>query len=188
MLTDTFSEVRAQAGAENWRQEPLTDLIGHIKSTHHSYTRQAIARLGPLLATVCAAHSQDHPELLQIQAAFDGLAEELTAHLMKEEVILFPYIVRMEEAVMEGQRVMRPPFGTVGNPISMMIREHDGAGNALRRMRQASEGYAVPAGVCPGYQDLYQALADLETDLLQHIHLENDILFPRAVEMETRAR
>jgi regulator of cell morphogenesis and NO signaling len=168
----------------NWQAEPLADLIAHIKNTHHTYTREEIARLGPLFEKVCSVHGKNHPELLQIRGIFQGLAQELTTHMMKEDMVLFPYMARMEEATIEKEPIVPAPFGTVQNPVSMMEHEHDSAGNALRAMREASNGYSAPADACVSYQTLYQALAEFEADLHQHIHLENNILFPRAVAME----
>ncbi len=175
-----------QVGQEdhNWQAKPLGDLVSHITNTHHQYTRDAIARLGPLFDKVCSVHGANHPELLQLREIFAGLAQELTAHLMKEEMILFPYILRMEKAVVEGAPILRPPFGTVQNPVSMMVHEHDSAGNALRSLREISHNYTAPGDACISYQTLYKALPELEADLHQHIHLENNILFPRAIEME----
>ena len=168
----------------DWQQEALADLVAHITSTHHKYTRSEIARLAPLLEKVRSVHGQNHPELQSIQTSFLGLADELTMHMMKEEMMLFPYIVRMEESVIERQPILPPPFGTVQNPVSMMMHEHDSAGDALRAMRQASGGYAAPADACVSYQTLYRTLAEFEADLHQHIHLENNVLFPRAIAME----
>lgn len=168
----------------NWQTEPLGDLISHITSTHHKYTRDVIARLGPLFAKVCSVHGANHPELLQLRDTFTGLSQELATHLMKEEMVLFPYIIRMEEAVIEKAPIMPPPFGTVQNPVSMMEHEHDSAGNALRSLREISRGYTAPHDACVSYQTLYKALAELEADMHRHIHLENNILFPRAIEME----
>ncbi|HKM48965.1 MAG TPA: iron-sulfur cluster repair di-iron protein [Terriglobales bacterium] len=167
-----------------WPSELLADLVAHITSTHHKYTREEIARLGPLFDKVCSKHGNNHPELQQIRASFQGLAQELTMHMMKEEMVLFPYIVRMEESVLQKEPVLPPPFGSVQNPISMMEHEHDSAGNALRAMREASAGYTPPADACISFQTLYKALVSFEADLHQHIHLENNILFPRAIEME----
>ena len=107
--------------------------------------------------------------------------------MMKEERVLFPAIVRMEEAVIQKEPVLPPPFGSLQNPVSMMEHEHDSAGNALRTMREASCGYTAPSDACISYQTLYTSLADFEADLHQHIHLENNILFPRAIEMERHA-
>lgn len=171
-----------------WKNEPSADLIDHIVSTHHRYTREEIARLVPLLQKVRSVHERNHPELEVIQNTFGDLAQELTTHMMKEEMVLFPYIVRMEEAVIQKEPVVPAPFGTIENPVAMMIHEHDSAGSALRTMRQASAEYKAPPDACVSYYTLYKALADFENDLHQHIHLENNILFPRALEMERRGR
>ncbi len=181
-------ELKASAGAEdrNWESAPLSDLISHIINKHHNYTREEITRLTPLFAKVCSVHGTHHPELHALRDNFTGLADELTSHLMKEEMVLFPYIVRMEEAAMEKAPALPAPFGSVQNPVSMMVHEHDSAGSALRAMRETSHGFAVPSDACIRYQTLYKALAELEADLHQHIHLENNILFPRAIELEKR--
>jgi regulator of cell morphogenesis and NO signaling len=176
--------IRTVQTDRDWQRKPLSDLIAHITSTHHSYTRTEIARLGPLFDKVCSVHAENHPELLQVRASFRGLAQELTMHMMKEEMVLFPYVVRMEDAVIQREPVLPPPFGSVKNPVSMMENEHDSAGKALRAMRHASGGYAPPPDACVSYDTLYKALAGFEADLHQHIHLENNILFPRAIAME----
>lgn len=168
----------------DWQSEPLSELIEHIKSAHHRYVREETARLGPLLDKVCLVHAANHPELERLRAIFGSLAQELASHMMKEEMVLFPYLVRLEQAVTQKARVAPPPFGSVRNPVAMMMHEHDDAGGALRDMRQASIGYTAPPDACASYQELYKALAEFETDLHQHIHLENNILFPRAIEME----
>jgi regulator of cell morphogenesis and NO signaling len=177
---------RCKRTDRNWQTEPLSELAAHISTTHHKYTREEIARLVPLFDKVCAVHGKNHPELEQVRTVFHGLGQELATHMMKEERVLFPYIVRMEESVIENEPVIPPPFGTVQNPVAMMIHEHDSAGDALRAMRQASTGYAPPGDACVSYRTLYKALADFEADLHQHIHLENNILFPRAIEMEEK--
>lgn len=176
--------VRASQEVRDWKSEALSELTAHIKNTHHKYTREEIVRLRALLQKVCSVHGKNHPELFEIQATFAGLAQELTTHMMKEEMVLFPYIERMEEAVIQKEPVLPGPFGSVENPVAMMEHEHDSAGNALRAMRKASSEYAAPADGCVSYQTLYQALSALEADLHQHIHLENNILFPRAIAME----
>ena len=104
--------------------------------------------------------------------------------MMKEEMVLFPYMERMEESVIQKEPILPAPFGTVRNPVSMMEHEHDSAGNALRALRASSNGYAAPPDACVSYQTLYKTLAEFEADLHQHIHLENNILFPRAIALE----
>jgi regulator of cell morphogenesis and NO signaling len=175
---------RVARQVHDWQGEPLSNLVAHIKDTHHKYTREEIARLGALLEKVCAVHGKNHPELVEIQTTFSGLSQELTMHMMKEEMMLFPYIVRMEEAVIQKEPVLPAPFGTVQNPVAMMEHEHDSAGNALREIRKASNNFLAPAAACVSYQTLYKALEAFEADLHQHIHLENNILFPRAIAME----
>jgi regulator of cell morphogenesis and NO signaling len=169
---------------KEWVTEPLADLIVHINNTHHKYTREEIVRLRPLFDKVCNVHGDKHPELLQVRHDFHSLAQELSTHMMKEEMVLFPYIERMEEAVVSGEPVLPAPFGTVNNPVAMMTHEHDSAGNLLRSMRELSSEYQPPAKACVSYKTLYSALAEFERDLHQHIHLENNVLFPRAIEME----
>jgi len=185
-LAEAERASQSAGSGRDWQHEPLADLIAHINSTHHKFVREETARLGPLFEKVCSVHGKNHPELLEMQDTFEALAQELTIHMMKEEMILFPYVVRMEEMVIQKEPVLPPPFGTVKNPVAMMEREHDSAGEALRTLRRASRGYVPPAHACVSYQTLCRALADFEADLHQHIHLENNILFPRTIEMEKK--
>jgi regulator of cell morphogenesis and NO signaling len=178
---------RAARTVRDWKAEPLSELIAHIEKTHHKYVREESVRLTALLEKVCSAHGKNHAELFEVRARFAGLVQELTLHMMKEEKILFPYIVRMEEAVIEKEPVVPGPFGSVGNPVAMMQHEHDSAGQALRAMRKASADYTAPGDACVSYRTLYKTLEAYEADLHQHIHLENNILFPRAIQMEKGA-
>ena len=185
-------EVAARADARrdeatDFQTAPLAELIRHIVGTHHVFTRNEIARLDALLNKVCSVHGQNHTELLEVRSLFQELANDLTPHMFKEERILFPYIVGMEEAARAGRPFPAPPFGTVRNPVRVMAMEHDTAGDLLRRIRETSGGYAAPPDACISYQTLYRALEAFERDLHQHIHLENNILFPRAIELENAA-
>jgi regulator of cell morphogenesis and NO signaling len=177
-------EKAASAAVREWTREPLGELVAHIQGTHHVYTREALARIPRLIEKVVAAHGANHPELRRIETVFAGLAQELALHMMKEEMVLFPHIVRAEEASLAGEPPLPPPFGTVRNPVRMMEHEHDSAGAALRELRELSNDYTAPADGCLTYQTLYGAMAEFEADLHQHIHLENNVLFPRAVELE----
>jgi len=172
----------------DWKNAPLGDLIAHICNTHHVFVRQECPRIEKLAEKVVSVHGASHPELLQVQEVFGELAGELGVHLMKEEQVLFPYVVRMEEAVIAREPVPPPMFGTVVNPVRMMMQEHDGAGDALKKLRAITGNYAVPADGCVSYSTLYEALQAFEADLHQHIHLENNVLFPRAVAMESGAQ
>ena len=175
------------AGGE-WQTASPAELIAHIVEKHHTFTREELARLEALLAKVCGVHGQNHPELFHIQNQFQGLRRDLEPHMLKEERVLFPYIIRVEETIETKQPLPVPPFGTVRNPVRVMMAEHDAAGAILRAMREASSNYTAPADACISYQTLYSALIALEADLHQHIHLENNILFPRAAELEDAAR
>jgi regulator of cell morphogenesis and NO signaling len=172
------------AAGRDWQAATLGELVEHIRNTHHEYVRGETARFAPLFDKVVKAHGANHPELAEMRETFSALAEELSSHLMKEEMVLFPYIVRLEGAASVGTPAPTPPFGSVRNPVAMMIHEHDGAGEALRSLRLASNGYAAPADGCVSLLSLYRGLADFEADLHQHIHLENNILFPRAIALE----
>ncbi len=168
----------------DWPNKSLTDLAVYIIDKHHFYTKQEIERLDSLLDKVRSRHGENHPELVQLEEAFSRLKDELIPHMLKEEQVLFPYLARMEEAVVNQQMVSPPFFGTVRNPIRMMIGEHDTAGALLHEIRKLTVDYRLPGDACMSYRALYQGLQEFEADLHQHIHLENNILFPRAAEME----
>lgn len=170
---------------EDWRNKSLTELAQYIVEKHHAFTRAEINRFAQLLAKVVSAHGQDHPELVRVQTAFASLAEELREHMRKEEELLFPYIAQMEEAARMKKRAPEPMFGSVQNPVAVMIMEHEASGQALDRIREATSGYSVPSDGGANYRSLYEALPLFAADLHQHIHLENNILFPRAIELES---
>lgn len=170
------------------RSEPLALLANYIISKHHVFTREELERLTTLLEKVCSVHGTNHPELLQIKSEFQILRAELEPHMLKEERILFPYIARLESATLENRPAPFAPFGTVGNPIAAMMREHDAAGEILRTIRNLSGDFVVPENACFSYRTLFNALEELEADLHQHIHLENNVLFPRALEMENKVQ
>lgn len=172
--------------SRDWRQETLTSLAAYIIDKHHYFTKLEIERLEKLFDKVCSRHGENHPELLEAQKTFYQLKQDLIPHMLREEQVLFPYIARMEEAVDEGRPVPPPFFGAVQNPVRMMMMEHEAAGDLLRTLRDTTGEYTPPADACVSYQTLYQALAGFEADLHQHIHLENNLLFPRAIEMEER--
>jgi regulator of cell morphogenesis and NO signaling len=173
--------------SKSFQDMSLAELSGYIVHKHHTFARDEAERITALLEKVYSAHGANHPELLNIKSAFQILREDLLQHMLKEERVLFPYITRLESAVDTYQPVPQPPFGTVRNPIAMMMREHDAAGDLLRQMREWSLNYAVPPDACISYRTLYGALEAYEADLHQHIHLENNILFPSALEIENRA-
>ena len=182
------NDSHSAAEEPNFLAATLADLIDHIVAKHHLFTSNEIERLRGLMNKVCEVHGQNHPELETLRTLFETLGLELGPHMMKEERVLFPYVKGMEAAVREERLIMTPPFGTVANPVRMMMLEHDSAGELLKQMRRLTSDYSAPSDACISYQTLYQALDAFEKDLHQHIHLENNILFPRAVEMESFTR
>jgi regulator of cell morphogenesis and NO signaling len=170
--------------AEDWQAQPMEKLIAHIVATHHAYVKAELPRLALLAQKVVSRHGDKQAELPTIQAALADLAEELTQHLAKEEVILFPYVVKLERATTGAAARPSSCFGSVANPIAMMTQEHDAAGALLAGMRRLSDNFTAPAWACPTYLGFYLGLKEFEQDLHQHIHLENNILFPRAIALE----
>ena len=169
----------------SWTSAPLGDLTRHIRDRHHRYVREAIARVQPLLEKVEAKHGKSHSEIADIRRLFAEVAREMIMHMQKEEQILFPYIDALEKATNAHGSVEPPFFQTVRNPIHAMMKEHDAAGELVKQIRKASLEYTAPTDACTSYKALYQDLREFEADLHQHVHLENNILFPRSVEMET---
>ena len=171
-------------GETNWTRAALRELTHHIVAKHHGYVRESIPRIRALLAKVKGKHGENHPELTAIEASFLDLGQEMYNHMQKEEQILFPYIERLEADVL-AKRTPEPPFfGTARNPIHMMMQEHDSAGELLQEMRKLSSGYLVPKEACESYRELYRSLEEFEGDMHTHVHLENNILFPRTVALE----
>lgn len=169
---------------ESWNAQPLSSLVSHIVDTHHAYVRRELPRLAALAAKVVSRHGDTKPELPQIQAKVAQISEELIEHLAKEEVVLFPYITKLERSKLEGTSKPHGCFGTVANPIAMMTQEHDAAGTLMADIRELSSDYTPPVGACPTFHAFYTGLHEFEQDLHQHIHLENNILFPRAIQMD----
>jgi regulator of cell morphogenesis and NO signaling len=170
--------------AESWSQSSLESLIGHIIVTHHAYVKSELPRLAELALKVVDRHGATTQELPVIQTTLARLDEELIQHLAKEEAILFPYLVKMERAIINGSAKPHGCFGTVANPIAMMTQEHDAAGGLIAEIRRLSHNFVAPADACASYHAFYEGLKEFEQDLHQHIHLENNILFPRALDME----
>ena len=184
-LRENSKEISADEAT--WTLAPLGDLTRHIRERHHRYVRETIARVQTLLGKVKAKHGENHPEIVDIQRLFTEVGREMIMHMQKEEQILFPYIDALEKADNAHASVEPPFFQTVRNPIQAMMKEHDAAGELVKQIRKASSDYTAPADTCPSYKALYQDLREFEADLHQHVHLENNILFPRAVELETTA-
>lgn len=159
-------------------------LVDYIINNHHSYVTTAIPTIEHHLQKVISAHAEKHSEVVIIAAIFDGLKEELLAHLQKEEKMLFPYIRKMFIASKNDFELSYPPFGTVENPVQVMEHEHENAGKAMVNIRRLSNDYTPPSDACSTFRVLYNELKEFEDDLHTHVHLENNILFPKAVELE----
>jgi regulator of cell morphogenesis and NO signaling len=175
---------KTEPNFKDWQSSSLKNLSAHIVATHHSYVRAELPRLAMLAQKVVNRHGATQAELPAIQVALGNLDSELTQHLAKEEAILFPYIAALEGALKSGTELPHDCFGTVANPIAMMTQEHDAAGSLLAEIRGLSKQFTTPEGACPTYHAFYDGLREFEQDLHQHIHLENNILFPRAIALE----
>lgn len=183
-IESALDEVAEQtSGQLRFNQWNLTTLADYIIDNHHGYVRQTLPEIKKFAHKVAQVHGDQHPELKEIRELSGNLAEELTAHMQKEEQILFPYIQKMEEGQKEG-KVETPPFGSIRNPIRMMESEHDSAGNNIEKIKALSNDFTPPQDACNSFRFLFHLLKDFKADLNQHIHLENNILFPKAIEME----
>ena len=143
-----------------------------------------MVRLDSLTEKVIWAHGENHPELNEIGLLFRQMCADLAPHMFKEEQILFPYILALVAADTGNKPAPLAPFGTINNPVQMMSFEHDQAGEMLRTLRKLTSDYTPPADGCMSYKTLYEGFETFERDLHQHIHLENNILFPKAIELE----
>jgi len=181
-------EARVSAQTRDWRNESLARLIEHIVNFHHLYVRRALPRIEHLLAQVLTAHGQKHHDLAKVQRHFHVLADEMVRHMMKEEQVLFPYIIRMEVALAGGPAAQPPAFGTVRNPVRMMRSEHEATGVQLKEIRKITKDYDTPKEQCNSFRALYAALEEFEQERNQHIHLENNVLFPAAEALEDACR
>jgi regulator of cell morphogenesis and NO signaling len=169
---------------QNFDTWDLTFLADYIENTHHTYVREALPALTEYTTKIARVHSERHPELIAVAEHFAAIANELNAHMPKEERVLFPYIRQLVSAKKEGASIDRPPFGTIQNPINMMEMEHENAGSSLEAIRELTGDYTLPADACATYTLAFAKLQEFEQDLHQHIHLENNILFPKALELE----
>lgn len=182
VVLEALEELRNDATDQDWSTAPLSMLSDYIVRKHHEFTREETEALVVLANKVERVHGENHPEVIEVAFIVRTLQPELYEHMLKEEQILFPFVTELENA---GTRnTPRAGFGTVQNPIRMMMAEHDQAAEMLRRLRVVTSDYALPDGACMSFQALYFRLQELEADLHQHIHLENNVYFPRAIELE----
>lgn len=171
-------------GDDDVNHWPLDRLIDHIVARHHTYVRRALPAIRACLAKLESVHGQRHPELTHARRALDELSEDLLQHLYKEEQILFPYLRDLVEHAAHPERALLNPFGTLRNPIRMMEHEHQEAAGGLRLLRGLTNGYETPPDGCETYAACMAELSRFEADLHRHVHLENNMLFPKAVALE----
>ena len=182
-LLANLEKARQEESGE-WTEAPFVELTAHIVNRHHDFVRRENPRLVALLEKVATRHGKAHPELAAIKDLFAAMAQELSIHMLKEEQVLFPYLNSMDTAIREGKPAPPAFFGSVRNPIAHMLADHEDAGALLAQMSSLSGRYRAPPDACPSYKALYHGLEEFEHDLHRHVHLENNILFPRALEME----
>lgn len=170
--------------ATDYQSWPLDLLADYIEKKHHRYVEEKTQEIKPYLEKVCRVHGNHHPELLTINEHFAATAGELAMHMKKEELILFPFVRKMVKAKHDNITVDAPHFGTVKNPIQMMMHEHTAEGDRFKKIEELSNGYTPPEDACNTYRVTFALLKEFEQDLHMHIHLENNILFPKAIELE----
>lgn len=163
---------------------PLDLLADYVEKTHHRYVEENSAVLIQYLNKLCKVHGDRHPVLFEISKEFNESAQELAAHMKKEELILFPFIRKMVAAKQTGAALDTPHFGTVESPVAMMKHEHTVEGERFVKIAELTNGYQYPEDACGTYQVTFRMLEDFENDLHKHIHLENNILFPKAIALE----
>jgi regulator of cell morphogenesis and NO signaling len=184
VIEETGSAPAELTPTVDFRTMPLTALTEHIVLVHHIFTRQELDRLSFLFEKVCSAHHENHPELHRMKFLFLELCNDLRPHMQREEQILFPFVAGLQAAVDGHLNELSAPFGTVLEPVRTLMSEHETAGVTLQDLRTISNEFTVPADGCTSFHLLYQGLEEFEHDLHQHVHLENNILFPRLIELE----
>lgn len=169
---------------QDFKSWPMDLLADYIEKKHHRYVEEKTQEIEPFLYKVARVHGDRHPELLKIEAEFQEAKGALAAHMKKEELILFPFIRKMVQARKDGESLDPPHFGTVENPVAMMKHEHDVEGERFRSIATLSNDYTPPTDACNTYRVTFALLKEFEEDLHMHIHLENNILFPKAIARE----
>ena len=186
LLLKEIETVLQQTSNDNidFKTWPLDLLADYIEKKHHRYVEAQIPVLKQYLTKLCRVHGERHPELFEITEHFNKCAGELAMHMKKEELILFPAVRKMHKAKQTGTPWEKPHFGTIQNPIQMMMREHEDEGDRFRLIDDLSNNYTPPADACNTYRVAFSLLQEFEEDLHRHIHLENNILFPESAALE----
>ena len=185
-LTQELNDVMGNKGGESidYKSWPLDLLADYVEKKHHRYVEEKTPTLIQFLNKLCKVHGATHPELFEITSLFTSSAEDLAAHMKKEESILFPFIRKMVEAKAQSRAIAAPHFGSVENPVEMMKHEHEVEGDRFRKIVILTDNYTPPADACNTYKVTFAMLQEFEQDLHTHIHIENNIMFPRAIALE----
>ena len=186
LLLKELRNIQNQSNGDNidFKSWPLDLLADYIEKKHHRYVAERIPVLKQYLDKLCQVHGENHPELFEITEHFNASAGELAMHMKKEELVVFPAVRKMVQVKQTGGQMEPLHFGTIQNPIHVMMQEHDNEGERFRHIEALSNGYTPPADGCTTYNVAYSLLKEFEEDLHTHIHLENNILFPKAEELE----
>jgi len=184
LLSEIYSVIKDVVNSDNPENCDLIKLIDHILEVYHVNIRNMIPVILNHSKKVKEVHGSNHGELLEIDRIFEQVCQDLDSHMQKEELILFPAIIQLVENHAEENSKYINHFGSINNPISVMEREHSEAGNELYKIRFLSNNYLPPPDACATFNVFFQELKEFEEDLHRHIHLENNILFPKAIELE----
>lgn len=173
--------------SHDWAADNLKEMATNIVATYHQYTRQELEAIQPLAEKVLSVHGDRRPELSDVVILFAQLRDDMLPHMLREEQVLFPYVNQLEEAA-EGNRIAPTPFfGTVRNPVRKMMEEHERVGELLASLREVTDEYQPPESACFSYRELYRRLAELEQRTHEHVHVENNLYFPRAIALEDKS-
>ncbi|MEO9258543.1 MAG: iron-sulfur cluster repair di-iron protein [Crocinitomicaceae bacterium] len=170
----------------NFQSWPIDLLTDYIEKTHHRYVEAKTPEIKAYLEKICRVHGANHPELFEIEKEFLASAGELAVHMKKEELMLFPYIRKMLKTTAAGEALLPPKFGTIQSYVETMMLEHTTEGERFRKIAELSNNYTPPVDACNTYKVTFALLKEFEEDLHLHIHLENNILFPKAIDLERK--
>lgn len=186
-LDDVLNDLKKYSfGEDIFNDWDLGFLIDYIVNAHHSYLRKYLPQINGHLSTLVNKHSGKYPQLKELELEFMIMKKELEEHILKEENVLFPYIKNLVNLEITKSEFSVPPFGSIENPISVMEREHSEAGQSLENIKTLTHNFLPEDSFCNTHKITYKELEDLYKDLHKHIHLENNILFPKAKKLEEK--
>lgn len=184
LLAEITDAIETGGTAHAYNEWALDFLADYIVNEHHAYVRNLSPHLNGMMDAVVAAHSEHHPEVLEIQRIWQTVVGELTMHMQKEELMLFPFIKRLLHSQQTGEQIAPPRFGSAAELIRQMEEEHESTGDQLAALSELSDGFTPPADACNTFRGLYAYLAEFQKKTIEHVHLENNILFPKTIALE----